>query len=196
MSETPHTIPDHVAARVSRLINEAEDMRQQAADDLKQIYADLREELRGMGWTGSVVSAEVSALKGAIAEIRLDDEKKAKREEKGERVLDYVSMLSRVHAREGHPSDRGGSNPDLNPSAAHGAGASAAPIQGSVGRDYSAGSNATASLASDESEAPHSHSPVSSLTQADQADGVAPPAPSATPADERYVPDFLRRQEA
>lgn len=101
MSDAPHTIPDHLAARVARLINEAEDMRQQAADDLKQIYADLREELRGMGWVGSVVSAEVAALKGAIAEIRLDDEKKAKREEKGERVGDYVSLLSRARAREG-----------------------------------------------------------------------------------------------
>lgn len=101
MSDAPHTIPDHVAARVARLINEAEDMRQQAADDLKQIYADLRDELKGMGWLGSVVSAEVAALKGAIAEIRLDDEKKAKREEKGERVDDYVSLLSRARAREG-----------------------------------------------------------------------------------------------
>lgn len=96
-----HTIPDHVAARVARLINEAEDMRKQAADDLKQIYSDLREELRGMGWNGSSVSVEVAALKGAISELRLNDAEKTKREEKGERVDDYVSMLSRVRAREG-----------------------------------------------------------------------------------------------
>lgn len=77
MSDEAHTIPDHVASRVARLINEAEDMRQQAADDLKQIYADLREELRGMGWTGSVVSVEVAALKGAIADMRMDEQKVA-----------------------------------------------------------------------------------------------------------------------
>jgi len=99
MTIESHTIPDEMAARVARLINEAEDMRQQAADDLKQIYADLREELRALGWTGSVVSTEVAALKGAIAEMRLDDEKKAKREEKGERVDDYVSLLTRARAR-------------------------------------------------------------------------------------------------
>lgn len=96
------TIPDGTAARVARLINEAEDMRQQAADDLKQIYADLREELRGLGWDGKHVSAEVAALKGAIGEMRLDEKAKEKREEKGERVDDYVSLLTRARAREGN----------------------------------------------------------------------------------------------
>jgi len=96
------TIPDDMAARVARLINEAEDMRQQAADDLKQIYADLREELRGLGWDGKHVSAEVAALKGAIGEMRLDEKAKEKREEKGERVDDYVSLLTRARAREGN----------------------------------------------------------------------------------------------
>ncbi|WP_242218028.1 hypothetical protein [Shinella zoogloeoides] len=91
-----------MAARVARLINEAEDMRQQAADDLKQIYADLREELRGLGWDGKHVSAEVAALKGAIGEMRLDEKAKEKREEKGERVDDYVSLLTRARAREGN----------------------------------------------------------------------------------------------
>lgn len=100
MSDEAHTIPDHVASRVARLINEAEDMRQQAADDLKQIYADLREELRGMGWTGSVVSVEVAALKGAIVDMRMDEQAKSKREEKGERIDDYVSLLTRARARE------------------------------------------------------------------------------------------------
>ena len=96
------TIPDDMAARVARLINEAEDMRQQAADDLKQIYADLREELRGLGWDGKHVSAEVAALKGAIGEMRLDEKAKEKREEKGERVDDYGSLLTRARAREGN----------------------------------------------------------------------------------------------
>ncbi|MCJ8053834.1 hypothetical protein GB928_018415 [Shinella curvata] len=98
----PQTIPDDMAARVARLINEAEDMRQQAADDLKQIYADLREELRGLGWDGKHVSAEVAALKGAIGEMRLDEKAKEKREEKGERIDDYVSLLTRARAREGN----------------------------------------------------------------------------------------------
>lgn len=105
MSDEAHTIPDHVASRVARLINEAEDMRQQAADDLKQIYADLREELRGMGWTGSVVSVEVAALKGAIVDMRMDDQAKSKREEKGERIDDYVSLLTRARAREAVPAE-------------------------------------------------------------------------------------------
>lgn len=105
MSSETHTIPDHVASRVARLINEAEDMRQQAADDLKQIYADLREELRGMGWTGAVVSVEVAALKGAIADMRMDEQAKSKREEKGERIDDYVSLLTRARAREAVPAE-------------------------------------------------------------------------------------------
>lgn len=95
------TIPDDIATRVSRLINAAEDMRQHASDDLKQIYADLRDDLKGLGWAGSSISSEVAALKGAIVEMRLDDEKKSKRDEKSERIDDYVSMLSRARAREG-----------------------------------------------------------------------------------------------
>ncbi|AII27774.1 hypothetical protein B9J07_12920 [Sinorhizobium sp. LM21] len=98
MSDTL-TIPDEIAKRAARLINEAEDMRAQAVDDLKTIYGDLREELKALGWAGQNVSKEVAALKGAIAEMRLDDEKKAKREEKGDRVDDYVSILSKVRAR-------------------------------------------------------------------------------------------------
>lgn len=105
MSTEAHTIPDETVSRVARLINAAEDQRQQAAEDLKQIYADLREELRGLGWTGAVVSTEVAALKGAISEMRLDEEKKAKREERGERVDDYLSLLTRARARGARTSD-------------------------------------------------------------------------------------------
>ncbi|OCP36756.1 hypothetical protein [Ensifer sp. LC163] len=93
------TIPDEIAQRTARLINEAENMREQAADDLKTIYGDLREELKALGWVGQNVSKEVAALKGAIAEMRLDEEKKVKREEKGDRVDDYVSILSKSRAR-------------------------------------------------------------------------------------------------
>ncbi|QHG70191.1 hypothetical protein [Ensifer adhaerens] len=99
MSAEGQTIPDDMAQRVARLINEAEDMRAQAVDDLKTIYGDLREELKSLGWLGQNISKEVAALKGAIAEMRLDDEKKAKLEEKGDRVDDYVSILSRGRAR-------------------------------------------------------------------------------------------------
>ncbi|NTF54389.1 hypothetical protein G6L12_05705 [Agrobacterium rhizogenes] len=106
MTDEVNTIPDEIASRTARLINEAEDMRQQAADDLKQIYADLREELKGLGWNGSQISAEVAALKGAISEIRLDEKAKSKREERGERIDDYVSLLTRARAR-------GGINPRL-----------------------------------------------------------------------------------
>lgn len=96
-----HTIPDDIATSAYRLINAAEDMRQQATDDLKQIYADLREDLKGLGWAGSAISVEVAALKGAIVEMRLDDEKKSKRDEKSERIDGYVLRLSRARAREG-----------------------------------------------------------------------------------------------
>ncbi len=99
MSAEGQTIPDEMAQRVARLINEAEDMRAQAVDDLKTIYGDLREELKALGWRGQNISKEVAALKGAIAEIRLDDEKKAKRDEKGDRVDDYVSIISKARAR-------------------------------------------------------------------------------------------------
>ncbi|MBB3453925.1 hypothetical protein FHT86_002181 [Rhizobium sp. BK313] len=105
MTDDAHTIPDEIASRTARLINEAEDMRQQAADDLKQIYADLREELKGLGWNGASVSAEVAALKGAIAEMRLDEKSKTKREQRGERIDDYVSLLTRARARGGKPKD-------------------------------------------------------------------------------------------
>ncbi|KSV78974.1 hypothetical protein N182_18425 [Sinorhizobium sp. GL2] len=99
MSAEGQTIPDDMAQRVARLINEAEDMRAQAVDDLKTIYGDLREELKSLGWLGQNISKEVAALKGAIAETRLDDEKKAKRDEKGDRVDDYVSIISKARAR-------------------------------------------------------------------------------------------------
>jgi hypothetical protein len=103
VSET-HTIPDHIAANADRLINEAEDMRRQGADSLKQIYADLRDDLKEMGWSGSVISAEVAAFKSAIAELRMDEKAKTKREEKGERAGDYVSLLTRARAREARSS--------------------------------------------------------------------------------------------
>lgn len=105
MNDAPHTIPEHIAERVAKLVNAAEDMRQQAADDLKQIYADLREELRGMGWNGAAVSAEIAGFKGAIAELRLDEQAKAKREAKGDRIDVYADMLrlagARARVREG-----------------------------------------------------------------------------------------------
>lgn len=121
MSAEGQTIPDDMAQRVARLINEAEDMRAQAVDDLKTIYGDLREELRALGWAGQNVSKEVAALKGAIAEMRLDDEKKAKREEKNDRVDDYVSILrkgrARAPARTRENIEQSGA--DLDPKLAH-----------------------------------------------------------------------------
>lgn len=93
-----HFIPDELATRTARLINEAEDMRAQAVDDLKTIYGDLREELKALGWLGQNISKEVAAFKAAISEMRLDEEQKAKREEKGDRIDDYVALLSRSRA--------------------------------------------------------------------------------------------------
>lgn len=126
MNDAPHTIPEHIAERVAKLVNAAEDMRQQAADDLKQIYADLREELRGMGWNGAAVSAEIAGFKGAIAELRLDEQAKAKREAKGDRIDVYADMLrlagARARMREasgsssGRTADFGSANGGSNPS--------------------------------------------------------------------------------
>lgn len=126
MNDVPHTIPEHIAERVAKLVNAAEDMRQQAADDLKQIYADLREELRGMGWNGAAVSAEIAGFKGAIAELRLDEQAKAKREAKGDRIDVYADMLrlagARARVREasgsssGRTADFGSANGGSNPS--------------------------------------------------------------------------------
>jgi Skp family chaperone for outer membrane proteins len=98
MTSDSHFIPDELATRTARLINEAEDMRAQAVEDLKTIYGDLREELKALGWLGQNISKEVAALKAAISEMRLDEEQKAKREEKGDRIDDYVALLSRSRA--------------------------------------------------------------------------------------------------
>lgn len=161
MSDDAHTIPDHVAARFDRLINEAEDMRQQAADDLKQIYADLREELRGMGWNGSAVSAEVAAFKSAIVELRLDDAAKAKREEKGERKDDYVSMLSRARARKGKSyAEVKGADPKLIETVVKG-------VQ-----------NAPTESAADTISAPITNPQPTSSPDADKTGEVAPPPAS------------------
>lgn len=125
MSDESHIIPDEMVSRTARLINAAEDMRQQAADDLKQIYRDMREELKALGWNGSSISAEVAAFKGAIAETRLDEKSKDKREARSERIDDYVSLLTRARARgsrvlkETHerPSTNDKASPEAGPQA-------------------------------------------------------------------------------
>lgn len=99
MMAEAHTIPDDTAAHYARLISEAESMRQAGADALKAAYADLRADLKQLGWAGSSISVEVAAFKGAIAEMALDEKEKNKREEKSERVDDYVSLLTRARAR-------------------------------------------------------------------------------------------------
>ena len=182
-----------------------------AGRPLIEQWLDVAEQIAALRDVAAEKGLDWSQLK-ALMKAQIQDErdeagdgKRVRRiVEKAEFASAYADMLGLANMNENnfsdeiHPSDRGGNNPDLNPSAAHGAGASAAHIQGSVGRDYSAGSNATASLASDESEAPHSHSSASSsLTQTDQADAAQSSlAASATPTDESYVPAFLRRQEA
>ncbi|WP_201273384.1 DUF2312 domain-containing protein [Sinorhizobium meliloti] len=107
-----HFIPDELATRTARLINEAEDMRAQAVDDLKTIYGDLREELKALGWLGQSISKEVAAFKAAISEMRLDEEQKAKREEKGDRIDDYVTLLSRSRAGARARTREGNANAD------------------------------------------------------------------------------------
>lgn len=99
MSTDTHTIPDDTAAHYERLITEAEKMRQAGADALKAAYADLRADLKQLGWAAASISAEVAAFKGAIAEMALAEADKTKRDEKGERVDDYVSLLTRARAR-------------------------------------------------------------------------------------------------
>ncbi|WP_313522591.1 hypothetical protein [Shinella sp.] len=99
MSTETHTIPDDMAAHYESLVTEAEKMRQAGADALKAAYADLRADLKQLGWAGASISAEVAAFKGAIAEMALAEADKTKRDEKGERIDDYVSLLTRARAR-------------------------------------------------------------------------------------------------
>lgn len=94
-----HSIPDDTAEHYERLITEAEKMRQAGADALKSAYADLRSDLKRLGWSGASISAEVAAFKGGIAEMALAEAEKTKREAKGERVDFYVSLLTRARAR-------------------------------------------------------------------------------------------------
>ena len=130
--------------------------------DIREIYA----EAKGDGFDKTAMGEVVSYLR------KVEKKGKDAVAEHGamfDLYLDAYERPSHVHAREGHPSDRGGSNPDLNPSAAHGAGASAAPY-------------------------PHSQAAPPPADKADAAHSSL--AASATPADESYVPAFLRRQEA
>lgn len=99
MSTETHTISDDTAANYERLITEAGKMRQSGADALKAAYADLRADLKQLGWPSASISAEVAAFKGAIAEMALAEADKTKRDVKGERVDDYVSLLTRARAR-------------------------------------------------------------------------------------------------
>lgn len=100
-----HSIPDDTAAHYERLITEAEKVRQAGADALKSAYADLRSDLKQLGWAGASISAEVAAFKGGIAEMALAEADKTKRDEKGERVDFYVSLLTRARARGQRRSD-------------------------------------------------------------------------------------------
>lgn len=130
MSDQVHTIPDDTAAHYERLITEAEKMRQAGADALKTAYADLRADLKQLGWSGVSISAEVAAFKGAIAEMALAEADKTKRDEKGERIDDYVSLLTRARARGARVSDAAtnGRAPSLTTREAEGSVVSNPPV--------------------------------------------------------------------
>lgn len=98
MSAEPQNIPEDTASHYAALINEAEKMRSAGADALKSAYADLRADLKQLGWSGATISAEVAALKGAIAELAMAEADKEKRDAKGDRVDQYVFVLSRARA--------------------------------------------------------------------------------------------------
>ena len=119
MTDESHQIPEDMAANYGRLINEAEDMRQAATETLKSVYSDLRDDLKALGWNGASVSFEVAALKGAISEMRLAEKDKTKREVRGERIDDYVSLLTRARARESRETSyaeaKGRKVTDINP---------------------------------------------------------------------------------
>lgn len=93
------TIPDDIVQSVGRLINEVEDQLAAAQDDKKQLYADLREQLKGLGWAGSTISAEIAGFKAAIAEQRRTGEQRAKIEGRDERAAHYLEILSAPRAR-------------------------------------------------------------------------------------------------
>jgi hypothetical protein len=102
-------IPDEVVARVGRLVNEIEDQLAAAQDDKRQAYADLREELKALGWGGAAISAEIAGFKAAIAEHRRSADDKATLEGREQRASHYLGILTgsraraRAHAREDEP---------------------------------------------------------------------------------------------
>ncbi|CDP50686.1 hypothetical protein [Devosia sp. DBB001] len=92
-------IPEGTIIRTARAINAIEDARDQANEDLKVTWADLREELKSLGLKGAEVSAEVGYLKAAIAETRKTEADHLKAEAKTEGMEGYLSILTSPRAR-------------------------------------------------------------------------------------------------
>ena len=92
-------IPEDTIIRSARAISAIEDARDQANEDLKVTWADLREELKSLGLKGAEVSAEVGYLKAAIAETRKTEADHLKAETKAEGMEGYLSILTSPRAR-------------------------------------------------------------------------------------------------
>lgn len=90
--------PD-LAIDLARRVGLIEDARDEANGDLKQAWADAREQFKVAGLSGAEIASEVAQLKGAIAETRLDDKAKQKRWTKAEGVDGYLEIITSPRAR-------------------------------------------------------------------------------------------------
>lgn len=84
---------------ISRLVNEAEDMKDAANTSLKDTWADHREALKALGLSGAEISVEVAQLKAAIAATRMSQSDKDKAMTKAEGVEGYLAILDAPRAR-------------------------------------------------------------------------------------------------
>lgn len=92
-------IPEDTILRTSELANAVEDMREAAAQEAKDLWADFREELKALGLKGSEISAEVSQFKAAIADKRMNSEDRAKADAKSEGKDGYLAIINSPRAR-------------------------------------------------------------------------------------------------
>lgn len=84
---------------ISRLVNEAEDMKDAANTSLKDTWGEHRETLKALGLTGAEITAEVAQFKAAIAATRMSQSDKDKAMNKAEGVEGYLAVLDAPRAR-------------------------------------------------------------------------------------------------
>jgi hypothetical protein len=84
---------------ISRLVNEAEDMKDAANQSLKDTWGEHRDALKALGLTGAEIAVEVAQFKAAIAAGRMSETDKQKAMTKAEGVEGYLVVLDSPRAR-------------------------------------------------------------------------------------------------